>query len=113
VEHLKHMPQTGAATCCLHIYFHDGDDENELTMESLYANLLAQLLRQHHPSRNVSTELAKQYKESKSQRITPNQDEFLDLLRIESGAFTNRLYPHLHGTPFCMGFYTKTAFFQT
>ncbi|KAI1844242.1 hypothetical protein JX266_009533 [Neoarthrinium moseri] len=88
IDDLQKMASNKQANVCLiYIYFQEEGDINP-TMESLLANLLRQLLQQNRPRFNVSQSLQQAYEECQSHGILPSSDELLNLLVIESEAYS-------------------------
>ncbi|KAJ3575031.1 hypothetical protein NPX13_g4173 [Xylaria arbuscula] len=71
-------------TACLYLYLSHEDEEP--TLESIYASLLQQLVAQHPPTASVSHRLEECFK--RPEKMFQNQEMYHDLLIAESGAFS-------------------------
>ncbi|KAL1863032.1 hypothetical protein Daus18300_008188 [Diaporthe australafricana] len=79
VEHLEKEK----LSVCVYVYFHE-DDKSQPTLESLYANVLEQLIRRLNPGENVSEPLQRFYKQHEFRRTSPSPEEYLEILAIET-----------------------------
>lgn len=85
MDHLKGIAGSEERICCVCIYFYDGD---EITLNSVYANLIYQVLEQSKKGRSID-ELKKRYEPSmlQAKKVPPNAEDLLRLLKIESERF--------------------------
>lgn len=87
MEYIEKRSEDKGTTCCLYVSFHD-DDRTQPTLESLFVNLLMQLLRQFQPNHAISTSLQEYYAETQAQKTSPSAEECLSFLAAESSAFS-------------------------
>ncbi|KAI0473867.1 hypothetical protein GGR56DRAFT_553570 [Xylariaceae sp. FL0804] len=78
---------TGMPACCVYVYFHE-DDEFEPSLQSIYANILSQILRCKPSNSSTSRQLQDIYRVSKTHRISPGHEEYTALLDAEAESFS-------------------------
>lgn len=90
VGHLGDHCDTGERSICLYVYLHE-EDESKPTLESMFANILEQLVQQLDPDDDASKPLQKFFQQCQSHSTSQTTEEYLDMLGKETEAFS-RVY---------------------